>query len=363
MIATSVLRTAHGHWPWIRSQKWDLTFLILSSALVSVPLIMHYWLGVSTTAINLLVAGLVGGPHLYSTFTLTFLERSFWRRYPWYTAGALLIPVGVIFLAVVDLTLLLTIFMGWASLHVLQQIAYLTDCYRARAGEPFPGRSQAIDYALLFTSLYPIAMYRLVTDTFQIGKEPIHKYFPVFLKTDLFLYFVWAAFAAALALWLFKTAQEYVEGRLNYPKTLLIGITAVLAFIIPSFDNLDVAFQGMNTWHSFQYLALLWLVNCVRGANGEISSGIVQKIAGDRQTKRFYGFHLGLTLAAGVVILTLYGASTLLFGWGLRFDQCYFMVVLGSLLMHYYFDAFLFTRVGLVLPNARGVVPGMRPLL
>ena len=29
---------------------------------------------------------------------------------------------------------------------------------------------------------------------------------------------------------------------------------------MPALGNLDTAFQGMNVWHSFQYLALTWLL-------------------------------------------------------------------------------------------------------
>src|SRR5262249_25623784 len=150
---------------------------------------------------------------------------------PWQMVGALLIPVAVISLTVLNLSLLVTVFMGWASFHVLQQIAYLTDCYRVRAGEPLRGRSRAVDYAVIFTSLYPIAAYKLVTDGFRIGKDAVYEYFPAFLKTDAFVAIVWSVFFAAFALWLMKTVQEYRDGRLNYTKTLLIGITAAVSFI------------------------------------------------------------------------------------------------------------------------------------
>ncbi len=360
-IATTASWVSHGQWPWIRSQGWDLTFIILSSALVSVPLALYYWFGVSADAINLIVAGLVGGPHMYSTYTLTFWERTFWRRYPLYTAAALLIPVAVVYLAITDLALLLFVFLAWASVHVLHQVAYLADCYRARGGESLAGLSRTLDYVAIFVSLYPVAIYKLSNDTFGIENQPIYRYFPSFLKADWFVYAVWAVFAVAVGLWLAKTAREYWERRLNYPKTLLIAVTIVLSAIIPTFDNLDVAFQGMNTWHSFQYLALLWYVNQLRQDRGEISSGVVRGLAGKGMARRFYGFHVGLTLMAGTAIMALYWASSL-FGWGLRLEQCYFMVVLGTLLMHYYFDTLLFTRVGAVVPALQGALPGVRGL-
>lgn len=77
-----------------------------------------------------------------------------------------------------------------------------------------------------------------------------------------------AVFAAFLIAWIVKTAAEFRERRGNVPKTLLIGITTVVSFCLPLGSNLDVLFQGYNTWHSFQYLFLLWIINRLRDQRG-----------------------------------------------------------------------------------------------
>lgn len=324
-------------WPWLRSQRWDLTFVLGSCTLVAAPLLAYHLLGVSTSAINIVVAALVGGPHMYSTYTLTALEPHFRRRYPLYTLGALVVPLAVITLAIANLTLLLTAFLFWASRHVLQQVAWIAGCYRARGRVSMAGWSRAADYAVLFTSLYPIATGKLVGGTFVVENRALP--IPEPLKAQWFVALAWAAFGVALAIWLTKTVQEVRQGRLNGPKTLLIGLTVGLAFVIPAFDNLDVAFQGMNSWHSFQYLALIWYVNWLRAERGEISADLVRRIAGPGTGQRYYGTLVGVTLAAGALVALLSGTT------GLSFEQCYFMVVLSFLLVHYYFDTFLFTRV------------------
>src|ERR671914_1465203 len=88
---------------WLRSRNCDLTFLILSAALVPIPLLMYHGLGISQTAVNLVVAGLVGGPHLYSTFTYTFMEPSYRRRHRRFMLASLAIPVIVTAMAFIDL--------------------------------------------------------------------------------------------------------------------------------------------------------------------------------------------------------------------------------------------------------------------
>lgn len=81
---------------WLVSPFYDLAFIIFSSVLLVVP-------------------------HLFATYTMTFMEPHFRERYRRYTWGALL----VVSLAIINLTLLVTIFFFWASVHVIHQAAYL----------------------------------------------------------------------------------------------------------------------------------------------------------------------------------------------------------------------------------------------
>ena len=129
------------------------------------------------------------------------------------------------------------------------------------------------------------------------------------------------------------------------------------SLIIPLFKNIDIAFQGYNTWHSFQYLALVWYINKLRLEHGEITGPVMRSVAGAQLPAKFYGlFFLATVIAFGMSLTLQYG-----FGWPR--DAAYYSVVLGTLLVHYYLDAINFTRWGLVLrePSAselgRGYVP------
>lgn len=65
---------------WIYNKKWDLTFIIFSSLLVPLPLILTSYLGFNNSMILVLVSFLVGGPHVYSTFMRTLTERNLPER-------------------------------------------------------------------------------------------------------------------------------------------------------------------------------------------------------------------------------------------------------------------------------------------
>src|SRR5262245_60409127 len=144
---------------WIYKPSWDLPVLILSAVLVPFPFLVA-WLAQATgwmreqqaiDAINIAVATLIGGPHLFSTVTYTWLDRRFRDTHRSYTLLALGIPVLVVFTGVTNYQLLISFFFTWASLHVLHQVIYLTDCYRKRSGMAEPGWSRAVDYGLILT--------------------------------------------------------------------------------------------------------------------------------------------------------------------------------------------------------------------
>src|SRR5271165_1261145 len=162
---------------WIYKPSWDLPLIIFSAILVPLPFLVA-WLaqasGLLTLQktvdfINIGVALLIGGPHLFSTVTFTFMDGRFRSRHRGYLALAFVVPVIVIYLGVNYYTALITFFFTWASIHVLHQVIYLSDCYRARSAWADQKWSRLVDYGLVLTGLYPIGMYKLSLKLFHVG--------------------------------------------------------------------------------------------------------------------------------------------------------------------------------------------------
>ena len=353
---------------WLRSRTWDLTFISLSAVLVALPISTYLFANYATASINALLRGVgigfvwdddasrnlvnglialfIGGPHMYATYTRTALDKDFSRKHKGLLVASVFIPIGVVYFGVTNFPLLITLFFFWASVHVMHQIAFIMECYNKRDGRVHSLVSRAIDYAVVFSSLYPIATYKFIHDDFRIGQNVI--WFPEFLKNDYTYYLVTAFFVSSLILFIWKTAKEIRGGYPNYPKLILMSLTVVIAFFIPAFPNLDVAFQGFNTWHSFQYLGLTYYINRIRHERGEISTQFIDKMSSDGKTWRYYFFNVGLTvIAVGIISLLIYASPQL----GLTFDQCYYIVVLSFLLMHYLHDHVLFTKPEEILLN------------
>ena len=324
---------------WLHSPKFDLTFLIGSAVLAAIPLTMLYVFHIKTSYINYLVAAVVGGPHLYSTYGMTFMDGNFRRNYPLVLWPSLIIPPIVMWLALTNLTILLTMFFFWASVHVLHQLSYIADCYRHKDPRPRSLWNRIVDYGLIFTGLYPLASKKLIHDQFFVANTVIRV--PAWAKHDWVPGLVWAVFLFFLVSFLYKSYREYKEDRFNVPSFTLISVTTVVSMIIPTFSNLDIAFQGYNTWHSFQYLALVWLIMKLRREYGELENRTVASAS--KRPWTFYGLNLGFTgLAVGLIFFL---------NKVLGFEQraAYYSVVLGSLLVHYYLDHFNFFRFGQIV--------------
>lgn len=363
--STPAAANLEKHNLWLISPSYDLLFIIFSSVLLVVPHLFAQVGGFSNIAVDIAITALIGGPHLFATYTMTFMEPNFRERYRVYTWGALLMPVIVVTLAIVNLTLLVTIFFFWASVHVIHQAAYIADSYRFKDSR---GRddaslkrmqlgSRVIDYGLLFTSLYPIATFKFTGTPLMIGGRNISSdgfetggralLFPEFLKFDWLGPLAAAAFFTFLALFILKTVWEWRRDLFHGPKTLHMTLAAGLFFITPVLPNLDVAFQGLNVWHSFQYLAVVLYLNQVRSERGLIGSEFVSKVSSSG--RNLYLMCLGFTLAAGLAYLLVRAAVLVVGAWaGDPLQAHYFAfyaVVLSALLIHYYFDHFLFLQV------------------
>jgi len=149
--------------------------------------------------------------------------------------------------------------------------------------------SRVIDYGLLITSLYPIATFKftgaplvifghnLSSPGFETGGRAL--LFPEFLKFEWLGPLAAAGFLAFLTAFVVKTVWEWRVGLLHVPKTLHMSLAALLFFVTPALPNLDVAFQGLNVWHSFQYLAVVLYLNRIGSERGLIGSQYVARVS------------------------------------------------------------------------------------
>ena len=348
---------------WLRDKKWDLIFITLSVIVVPLPYIF-YLLGrdvlginddVSRNIVNGFVAIAIGGPHMMSTFLRTGLDEKFKQRYPTLIRSSIIIPIVVISLAFLNLTLLLTVFFFWASIHVLHQVTYIVELYNhkehkfVRKGSAVSPIARAIDYAIVLTCLFPIAAYKISQGSFDIGTNDLTAVIPQFFQSTWFFVLMSSIFFIALAAFIVKSVHEYRTGIINWPKTVFIVLTVAVASTIPALPNLDTAFQGMNTWHSFQYLAITFYIIKIRQHYGHLDEDapLVARFSRKTENSRgLYTFSAMLLVGSLIIFLIVYSLAGLVrpgIDPNQHFDIAYYTSILSFLWIHYYHDHFLFT--------------------
>ena len=349
---------------WLRNKRWDLFFLTLSVVVVPLPY-TFYLLGVrlgveddvSRNLVNFFVAVAIGGPHMMSTFLRTGLDERFKERYPTLIRSSIIIPVIVISLAFLNLSLMLTFFFFWASLHVLHQVTYIVELYnhkeanfvRRSSLSPF---SRLTDYAIVLTSLFPIAMWKISQGNFEIGQNDLGEAIPDLFQqpeNPWFFILVSLVFGAALVAYVSKSIYEYHHGILNLPKFAFVSLTVIVAFLTPLLPNLDTAFQGLNTWHSFQYLAITFYIIKIRQMVGDLDESAPLVARFSRRTtdaRALYGFSAALLIGSAVIFVLVYALAGIVrpgIDGNSHFDIAYYTAILSFLWIHYYHDHFLFT--------------------
>ena len=334
-IATMDVSTSRN--PWIAGARWDLTWLILSAALVPLPILAHRILP-EALHIDLLVTVLVGGPHMYATFLRTVADPGFRTRHPllaWVPVVA--IPSFVITLGLTRFEWLLSLFFTLASLHICDQASYIAQLYRERSGGT-PGRfDRWLDFLVVAGSLYLFAIHRFVNGAFSI--EGFQIFFPPQLKQPWVPQAFGAGVAALVAFWLVRALGQFRAGTLSGTYFAFMGLTMAVSVMVPSYlfqNELAVTFQGFNAWHSFQYVGLTFLALNRADSAGNVTVGFVKQLASPGRFFRYYGWNVLLTFGAGALVLALTK------GAGLPAQQCYYLVVLSILLVHYFHDAVLF---------------------
>lgn len=357
---------------WLRNRRWDMIYITLSVIVVPLPY-LFYLVGVyfgleddvSRNLVNGFVAVAVGGPHMMSTFLRTGLDGDFKKRYPMLLRSSIIIPIVVVSLAFLNLTLLLTVFFFWAALHVLHQVTYIVELYNhkennyVRPGSAVTPLARGIDYAVILTCLFPLAALKISQGSFDVGVNDLTSVIPGVFQQTWFFLVMSGVFFIALSAYVFKTYNEWRGGYINWPKTVFISFTVVVAFTMPALPNLDTAFQGLNTWHSFQYLAITFYIIKIKQvySNLDNSAPLVARFSKGKDSRGLYLLSAIMLVGSIVVFAVVYALShlitpgtidpaatdydRLLANW--RFDVAYYTSILSFLWIHYYHDHFLFT--------------------
>ncbi len=381
---------------WIQSEAWDKRWLIFTALLAPIPVLIYYisiellrrfsgmtpamQVATAEDIVSLAVMGFAGGPHVWVTYTRTYLNSNFRRRYKaWFFASLFVLPFTAFMGMYSDTTrrLLMTGFFFLASFHIVHQLSYVVRFYHDRDGAVPTLKSRLIDIGAVIFPLYPISTFRMVLGNesslayqwthallgeywakdlaFRIGR--VAPMLPDFVLSDWFWMANTAAFLFFTALWVRKSLREHRAGVLHWPKFLLITCAIGVSIFASLWPNLDSSFQGFNLWHSVQYLALTGYITQQEHKRGYTTNGFVKRISRPESGGlRYYMIALGALVVVMMLMVTIglvlsYTQNVGMFGdtgaMGQTerpgaFLQAYYLIGFGLLLTHYFHDFWFF---------------------
>ena len=211
----------------------------------------------------------------------------------------------------------------------------------------------------------PLHIFGMELSEHQFATGGRRLLFPGFLQAEVLAWALLAAFLLCASAFALKSLHEVAQGRLNLPKTLHMVLAAGLFFVTPALQNLDVAFQGLNTWHSVQYLAVVIFINRCRQAQGPDRLARRGALRHPRRAPLRRRPGPDRRLRGGVPGAARDRAAARACGPATHCSSTtspFTSRCCPPLLIHYYFDHFLFLRIdGVINPRGESTAQVARP--
>jgi len=283
-MSTAQVVTA-GETPFL-SRKWiidsgdDLIWFILSVVASYALLVMYTTLHWNAVLLVFIWAIVFDGPHVFGTFSRTYLDNEERKTRAKLLYGSLLFfAVGPI---MVLLSRVFTRFAGagllffflasiWAYYHLVKQHYGFMVLYKKKNQDLDPIDNFADRFFLLTALTYPflhyIVYYRyMIADASDRNHLDMVARVPNVLSSSVAQSldtFVWWLFVVSAVLFGARQIQRVLTGRpLNLPKYLLLAAAIPLHWIVlfSSITIIGIA-PVLTIWHNIQYHRLIWFHN------------------------------------------------------------------------------------------------------
>jgi len=239
---------------WIINKREDL-FWFFGSSLLGYVAVIAFSAGFSVITAFILWNLLLDGPHVWSTTSRTYLDKTARQRLSWRLWVLFpLLAIGPVMYGLGFSKIFFFVVISWAQYHVAKQHLGFVMLYKRKTGE---ASDFAIDRRFLISSLMlPWAIYA-ASETGLLS----------FSIARFGLILCLALYAAFAGFFIRHQFQKRSEGKvLNEPKLLLFALVIPLqwiAFIYAIGRPWGIVIAGIatNVGHSFQYLRLTWFHN------------------------------------------------------------------------------------------------------
>jgi Tfp pilus assembly protein PilF len=319
---------------WIFSPLQDLTFVLLTPLAILLTFTAAQrggWIdGLVAFALALAMA------HYFPGILRAYGDRALFRRF---RVRLIIAPLFLIlttgWFAYMNLNFVFLLAGLWGAWHWMMQVYGFARIYDAKA--PAAARTPARLDQMICLLWFGTCVF-VLNDVFPLYVERFYESGGSLLPASAFLWFKRAWFVATLGLTLFyviRTIGAIREGRWPNPlKWVLIAITFVyLRYTASLVDQPQVAWAMFESWHDIQYLAIVWMFNLSRARQNPEAGPFI----------RFLFRPSAILVLAYVAVCLAFGSLT--HAWRLFENGALVRVaasiVIGTALLHYYLDGFI----------------------
>ena len=188
--------------------------------------------------------------------------------------------------------------------------------------------------------IYLVPVYCIAARSATMGQEFLALPVRTLVLPEPVIAMLGVAAAAAVAAWLMRSARAAMCGSLDVTYTAFIASHVgifVLGYVL--IDDVNVGWLGVNVWHNFQYVLVVWMTNAKRYAGGvDPAAKLLSTISQPGRVVAYFATCLAITT---VVYLLLDRITTLMLGGGLAVTLGLYM---GINFHHYVVDALIWKR-------------------
>ncbi|MBL8848239.1 MAG: tetratricopeptide repeat protein [Planctomycetaceae bacterium] len=348
---------------WILNRPLDL-LLFVATPLLLVPLVLAIkspLIGADVETIGLIVAAFGGFGHHLPGMIRAYGDRELFQRFRGRFILAPLVLVTVcVWLSLQRLNAMLLILLVWGCWHALMQVYGFVRIYDAKVGSvsPVTARWDWLMCLCWFTGgqIFSSGKMARLLELWYTSGGPLVP--PAAVQA-----FQWGWLAICLVVTLGFLGNHVAQSRGPGPRPnpvkllMLSGGIGFWWFCMVYVDQIILGIALFEAFHDVQYLAIVWLYNCRRVSSTPNTGSFMRFLF--RRSRGLLWLYIGLVFAYGAISFT----SKDLQSSTLRAALNGF--VLGSTILHFYYDGFIWkvressTRAALGL-GAGAAASGMR---
>ena len=275
---TSITETAHRPIGWLRSPRFDLSFIGVPATIALASglfVLANPW---SFGWILALDVWLLGYHHVISTYTRLCFDRESFRQHRFLV---LWLPI-LVFAATFGLALGLgiwvvgSIYLYWQWFHYTRQSWGISQVYRRKEGGLVTENEHVSKLAFYLLPLWGILHRSWQSPEIFLGNEV--RVLPV---PGLLVDIVAIAAISSLVLWALLRARAFQQGRGPVAHTLfMVSHFVIFAVGYLLIEDLTIGWLVINIWHNAQYVVFVWLYNTNRFKNGlDLQSRFLSRIS------------------------------------------------------------------------------------